>query len=255
MRSGPWAGDKNGRLGDDQQPDHHTERRIQSYQQRVDHQLGTAVRRSAISNRRSALSRQTKQSTLSDLQDTDIAAATTKLTQAQTAFEAALKVTGYPHQPQPGFVPFKHFHSLESRAVQAARLHLLSAHSSKVVTASCAQAEATEKSGEVTSPGPPSPRKIWPRASCARPSARRWRRSPASAGQPPPAPYRAGSWSGHGELRGGAPSQKIGRELEASDMGWKVQREPERSEGSGANIPPTPEPFSFFWRQLERNFV
>ena len=30
---------------------------------------------------------------------------------------------------------------------------------------SCVQVEATEKSGEVTSPGPPSPRKIWPRAS------------------------------------------------------------------------------------------
>ena len=126
-----------------------------------------------------------------------------------------------------------------------------------------------------------------------------------------PRPARAGSWSGHGELRGGAPSQKIGRELgahkrscpdlkrltmsaalspdlsevrvqhrasvqcvsanpnearvrphkrsdaelEASDMGWKVQREPDHSEGSGANVPPTPELFSFSWCSLERNFV
>ena len=43
----------------------------------------------------------------------------------------------------------------------------------------------------------------------------------------------------------GAPSQKIGRELEASSIGSMCKREPERSEGSGANVP---ELFSFFWR-------
>ena len=63
---------------------------------------------------------------------------------------------------------------------------------------------------------------------------------------PAAAPHRAGSWSGHGKLRGGAPSQKIGRELEAFDMGWKVQREPDHSEGSRGKRPPNPRAFQLF---------
>ena len=50
---------------------------------------------SNLSNQQSAITAftTTEQSTLSNLQDVDIASTTTKLTQAQTAFEAALKVT------------------------------------------------------------------------------------------------------------------------------------------------------------------
>jgi len=107
---------------------------------------------------------------------------------------------------------------------------------------SCVQVEAIEKSGEVTSPHP---------AIFGRARLRATKRSalPAVAQHllgPAAAPYRAGSWSGHGELRGGAPSQKIGRELEASSIGSMCKREPERSEGSEGKYPPNPRAFQLF---------
>ncbi|MGO9858479.1 MAG: hypothetical protein ACLPQX_03490, partial [Syntrophobacteraceae bacterium] len=44
----------------------------------------------------------------------------------------------------------------------------------------------------------------------------------------------------------GAPSQKIGRELEASNIGPMCKRKPERSEGSGRN-PVFLIKFNHFW--------
>jgi hypothetical protein len=44
----------------------------------------------------------------------------------------------------------------------------------------------------------------------------------------------------------GAPSQKIGRELEASSIGSMCKREPERSEGSEVKCPPNPRAFQLF---------
>src|SRR5208337_4288899 len=88
--------------------------------------------------------------------------------------------------------------------------------------------EVIEKSGEVTSPHPAGFGRARPRA---RPSARRWRRLPSTCWATAAAPYRAA------KLRGGAPSQKIGRELEASSTGPMCKREPERSEGSEGKAP------------------
>ncbi|MGO9553406.1 MAG: hypothetical protein ACLP2U_00050, partial [Syntrophobacteraceae bacterium] len=48
----------------------------------------------------------------------------------------------------------------------------------------------------------------------------------------------------------GAPSQKIGRELEASNIGPMCKRKPERSEGSGRN----PDVFSISRNLLDPGF-
>ncbi|MGO9554524.1 MAG: hypothetical protein ACLP2U_05795, partial [Syntrophobacteraceae bacterium] len=48
----------------------------------------------------------------------------------------------------------------------------------------------------------------------------------------------------------GAPSQKIGRELEASNIGPMCKRKPERSEGSGRN----PAVFSISRNPLDPDF-
>ena len=138
---------------------------------------------------------------------------------------------------------------------------------------SCAQVEATEKSGEVIFHFKDAPHP-------ARFGRARLRAAKRSA----PAPYKAGSWSGHGELQWGASSQKIGRrtghsqkvvpgleafnhvgsakpgpersEGPASDMGWEVQREPDHSEGSGGKCPPSPTLLKNITRYLfERNLV
>ena len=108
---------------------------------------------------------------------------------------------------------------------------------------SCAQVEATEKRGEVTSPHP---------ARFGRARLRATKRSALAAVAqhllgPAAAPYKQDHGPGMERCSRGAPSQKIGRELEAWSIGSMYKREPERSEGSEANVPPTPELFSFFW--------
>jgi hypothetical protein len=88
--------------------------------------------------------------------------------------------------------------------------------------------EVIEKSGEVTSPHPAGFGRARPRA---RPSARRLLLLPGTCWAPAAAPYRAGSSSGHGELRGGGHSQKIVPGLEAFNHVRNVKPGPERSEG------------------------
>ena len=72
---------------------------------------------------------------------------------------------------------------------------------------------------------------------------------------PAAAPYRAGSWSGHGEPRGVRPLKRSGANLKRRASVQCVSANPNEVRVRGANVPPTPGLFSFFWCSLERNFA